>query len=612
MREPARMDAPVRTGLRRILAPLRDLVRWIVHVIAPRRRRTVGPPRDLVRRAGRATTSGKRRAIAPLRDLALRADRAGAGVPVRSRVLARRADRATLPERSRVPVRRVGRTITAGRSRVPVRRVGRTTAAGRSHVPVRRAGHTATAARRRTPIWRAGRAAAGGRRRAFVRRARRVGTAGRRRVLAALRDLVRRVERDTPPDRDRAIDALRALAIGGVVFGHWLVTALVLDSGAVRVASPLRYLPQLAPATWLFQTLAVFFLVGGYAAARSRRTSDMTYRQWLGARMARLFRPVAVVLAVWSVTTAGMLAAGADTVTVGVLVKLVLSPMWFLLVFAVLTAATPLVARLHPLWPLALVAAVDLVRYGLGGLPWSGLVNVLAGWSTPDGPDGSSWLGPVNVVAEWLGSWRLGYVNVLAGWLVPYCLGAAWARGALRSRTAGWVLLVGGTAGAVGLVLGAGYPAAMVGVPGAAVSNLDPPTLAAVSFGLAQCGAALLLLGPLRRALRRPVVWAAVALVNLSAMTVFLWHQSAMILVTAVGLLAGGALPGLHTVPDGPEWVLARLGWLPVFGVALAVCWAAFRAPERARSGRKPVLGRVPCSPSGRDPGGNGWRTRNP
>ncbi|MEV4009993.1 acyltransferase [Nonomuraea angiospora] len=424
---------------------------------------------------------------------------------------------------------------------------------------VRRAAHDGSPEQRRgveparNLAWQVGRAAA----------------TGRRRVLAPLRDLVRRVERATPPDRDRAIDALRALAIGGVVLGHWLVTALVLDSGEIRVASPLRHMPQLAPATWLFQTLAVFFLVGGYAAARSRGASSGTYRQWLGVRLARLFRPVGVVLAVWSVTVAGMLAAGADTVTVARLVKLVLSPMWFLVVFAVLTAATPLVARLHPLWPLVTVAVIDLVRYGVGGSSWVGAVSVPAGWPAS------------HELSESIGS-----ANILAGWLVPYCLGAAWARGALRSRTAGWVLLVGGALGAVGLVLGAGYPAAMVGVPGAAVSNLDPPTLAAVSFGLAQCGAALLLLGPLRRALRRPAGWAAVALVNVSAMTIFLWHQSAMILITALGLLAGEALPGLHTVPDGPEWVLARLGWVPVFGLALAVCWVAFHARERAPSGK--------------------------
>ncbi|WP_441247196.1 acyltransferase family protein [Kitasatospora sp. McL0602] len=365
-----------------------------------------------------------------------------------------------------------------------------------------------------------------------------------------MRDLVRRIDSATPPGRDRAVDALRALAILGVVLGHWLVSALVVESGTVRGASPLRYMPQLAPISWLFQTLAVFFLVGGqvavgsYTSARARGT---TYGQWLGARLARLSRPVAAVLTVWAVTAGAMVASGVGLETVHTLVKLAVSPLWFLLVFSALTAATPLVARLHPVYPLAVVASVDLACFGYGGPAW------------------------------------LHSVNVAAGWLVPYCLGAAWARGRLTGRATGWALLLGGAAATTGLVLWAGYPAAMVGVPGVAISNLDPPTLAVVTFGLAQCGGALLLLGPLRRVLARPTAWAVVALVNLSAMTIFLWHQTAMMATTATGLLTGRALPGLHTVPDGPAWILARLAWLPVFAVALLICWAAFRSYEQGR-----------------------------
>ncbi|MFC4118119.1 acyltransferase family protein [Nonomuraea zeae] len=363
-------------------------------------------------------------------------------------------------------------------------------------------------------------------------------------------DLIRRVEAATPAGRDRGLDALRALAIGGVVLGHWLVTALVSDSGTVRVASPLRDMPHLAPLTWIFQTMALFFLVGGQSTARSHagaRGRNVTYGRWLGTRMARLLRPVAAVPALWTPVAAVMLALGADPVTVNALAKLVWSPLWFLLVYAALTALTPLVARLHPGWPLATVAFADLVRFGLGGPAW------------------------------------VGWVNLAAGWLVPYCLGAAWARDRLRTRTTGWALLLGGAAATAALVLWAGYPASMVGVPGARVSNQSPPTMAAVTFGLAQCGAALLLLGPLRRVLSRPAVWAFVALANLSAMTIFLWHQTAMIAVTALGLLAGRPLPGLHTVPDGPAWVLARLAWLPAFALALLVCRAAFHAHERRR-----------------------------
>ncbi|MFE7774009.1 acyltransferase [Streptomyces sp. NPDC057445] len=371
-----------------------------------------------------------------------------------------------------------------------------------------------------------------------------------------MRDLVRRIEAATPADRDRTVDALRALAVLGVVLGHWLVTALVADSGTVRGASPLQYLPRLTPVSWVFQTLAVFFLVGGRVGAQSyasERAGGGTYGRWLGARMARLFRPVAALLTVWAVVTGAMLVSGVGLETVHTLLKLVLSPLWFLLVFAALTAATPLLSKLSPLWPLAVVLHVDLARFGLGEAAGSG-------WTD-----------------------RLGWINVAAGWLVPYCLGACWARGGLRSRRTAWTLLLGGAAATALLVLAAGYPAAMVGVPGAEISNLNPPTLAAVTFGLAQCGAALLLLGPLRRLMRRPGAWAAVALVNLSAMTIFLWHQTAMMAVTATGLLAGGALPGLHTVPDGAGWVLARLAWLPVFAVALLVCWTAFRTYEQKR-----------------------------
>ncbi|MFE5080066.1 acyltransferase family protein [Streptomyces mirabilis] len=375
-------------------------------------------------------------------------------------------------------------------------------------------------------------------------------------------DGARRIDAATPVERDRAVDALRAFAILGVVLGHWLVTALVADGGALHTASPLQHMPWLAPISWVFQTLAVFFLVGGHVATKSyasARARGTTYGRWLRARLTRLFKPVAAVLTLWTVATVGLLASGTGVGTVHTLVKLALSPLWFLLVFAGLTAATPLLTRLNPLWPLAVVLHVDLMRFGLGGPSW------------------------------------LGWVNVAAGWMVPYTLGAAWTRGELDRRRAGWVLLLCGAAATAVLVTWAGYPASMVGVPGAAVSNLNPPTLAAVTFGVAQCGLALLLREPLRRWLRRPLAWAVVALVNLSAMTIFLWHQTSMMAVTAVGLLVG-RLPGLHMVPDGLDWVAARLAWLPVFAFALGVCWVAFRSYEqgpRRRPGRPSRVVRV-------------------
>jgi hypothetical protein len=377
-----------------------------------------------------------------------------------------------------------------------------------------------------------------------------------------VRVLARRIDTATPPHRDRAVDALRALAIAGVIGGHWLVTALVTGSShhgtVLHDDSPLASMPWLAPVSWIFQTLAVFFLVGGYSAARGYRGG---YLPWLRKRMIRLARPVAALAAVWVPVTAGLLLAGVPATTVHTLLFLVISPLWFLGVYAVLTALTPAalgLVRRFGAWaaafPAGVVAVTDLVRFGLHGPGW------------------------------------VGWVNVAAGWLVPYLLGIAWAQcsltecsptqWSLRGRRVPALMLAGGAAATAALIAWAGYPASMVGVNGAHISNLNPPTLAAVTFGVAQCGLALLLRDWLARLMRRPLAWAGIALVNLSAMTLFLWHQTAFIAVSSAGLLAG-RVPGLLTAPDSGLWVAERLAWLPVFAIMLSGLWLAFRRVER-------------------------------
>jgi hypothetical protein len=251
-----------------------------------------------------------------------------------------------------------------------------------------------------------------------------------------------------------------------------------------------------------------------------------------------------------------MLLAGVPGGTVHTVVTLVLDPLWFLCVFAGVTALTPLAVALvrrlgawAALLPAALVAGVDAARFGLGGPGW------------------------------------LGWLNVGAGWLVPYLLGIAWARGSFRGWKVPAGLLAGGAAATAALVTWAGYPASMVGVNGERISNLNPPTLAAVTFGIAQAGLVLLLRPTLARLMRRPLAWAAVALANLSAMTLFLWHQSAFLAVNLTGSLIG-RLPGLLTAPATPLWIAERLAWLPVFAAVLAVAWLLFHRAEHGRAPR--------------------------
>jgi hypothetical protein len=365
---------------------------------------------------------------------------------------------------------------------------------------------------------------------------------------------VTRINAATPPGRDRVVDAVRAFAILGVVLGHWLVTALVATGdGELRVASPLKEIPALTPISWVLQTLAVFFFVGGYTAAKGYKPGD-PWASWMKRRLTRLLRPVPILLVAWVPAVAALLWAGYSPGTVQSLVKLVLSPLWFLVVYGALTALAPLIVAVYnragavrgSVIIITLTAAIDLVRFGLDGPAW-------LGWGT-----------------------------VLTGWLVPFYLGIAWAKGALASRRVAASMLVGGIAATAALVLYGGYPASMVGVPGAEVSNLNPPTLAAVTFGIAQLGLALLLRDRLARWMRRPRGWAAVALANLAAMTVFLWHQTALLAVTAGAFAVTGALPGLHTAPDHPGWTVERLLWLPVFAAALAGLLAFAHRFERS------------------------------
>ncbi|MFD0903666.1 acyltransferase family protein [Actinomadura sediminis] len=353
------------------------------------------------------------------------------------------------------------------------------------------------------------------------------------------------------PARDRAIDALRAFAILGVVLGHWLVTAFVGSGADLRVTSPLKDMPQFAPVSWVLQTLALFFLVGGYAAAKGLRP-DEPWRRRFAHRLGRLARPLPILLAAWIPVAAVLARAGFDGATLSALVELVLAPLWFLAVFVALTALTPLVAalwdRLGARGAVLLVAATALVdagRFALGA------------------PE------------------QIGWCTVLTGWLLPFYLGVGWARGALRSRRTAVALLAGGAAATAALVAFAGYPASMVGVPGADVSNLSPPTLAAVAFGLAQTGLALLLHGPLTRWTRRPRVWSAVSAANRPAMTVYLWHQTALMAVTVATAPAFGAVGGLHTRPDDAAWIVQRVAWLPVFAAVLAGLVTLVRRFER-------------------------------
>lgn len=189
-------------------------------------------------------------------------------------------------------------------------------------------------------------------------------------------------------------------------------------------------------------------------------------------------------------------------------------------------------------------------------------------------------------------------------------------------------MLAAGVVAGVMLVVGAGYPASAVGVPGDARSNLNPPSLFAVALAVAQIGAFLLIRAGYQarrgRVGRRPAdtgnhvsgtsapahdavradeaeavptdeseggkgervggraAGRLVDAINRAALPIYLGHQSVLIAVTTAVAPVSPTASGLLTPPDGPGWLVHRLAWLPVFAVLLAAVLAGIAAVTRA------------------------------
>lgn len=390
-------------------------------------------------------------------------------------------------------------------------------------------------------------------------------------LLNRLRGAACAIDARTPAHRDRAIDGLRAVALLAVPTGHWLLGGFTLDTGgALHNASPLSSFGFFAPISWVLQMLGIFFLVGGYASTLSYRRAVARGKStgaWLRGRLARLGRPVLGVTAVWAALLPVLYTLGVPGTTLRTASTLVIQPLWFVGVYTVITALTPwcirAVQRLGAWAALPLVgsvALVDFLRYG----PF----------------------------AEGMPSW-LSLLNLLPGWMFAYQLGVSWGEKRLGGRGA-WLLLAGGTALFAALLLAFHYPASMVGVPGEARTNSHPPSLLVLALAAAQSGAAILLRDRIGRLLRRPALWAPIVVVNLSAMTILCWHQTALLAAAVPGSFLG-AVPGLTTGPDTLGWIAARIAWLPVLAALLVLIGRyarGFEAPwKRASHARRALAG---------------------
>jgi hypothetical protein len=355
----------------------------------------------------------------------------------------------------------------------------------------------------------------------------------------------------TPASRNRVVDFWRVVAIVVVVFGHWLAASIwLMPDGEIALHNSLEWVPYSGWVTWLVQVMPIFFLAGGYANARALANVDsgqQLRRDWITTRVRRMFTPVIPLLLVWVILILVMrpfvptevVYAGAMSATV---------PLWFLAVYLILTGLAPFTHRWwQTLGPITIALflgaaiALDVARF---------VFQVPA----------------------------VGWINFLFVWGAVHQMGYWWAtRDAVDgvSVRVGWMTFAGSLSLLIAITWSGLYPVAMVGVPGAGVTNMTPPTFAIAVLGAMQLGVIWGTQPTVRRFAASELGWHAVVAASGVIMTIYLWHLSAMSLFAAAGLFTfDGAL--FQFEPGTTAWWITRPVWLAILTLVTLVMVAIF------------------------------------
>ena len=360
----------------------------------------------------------------------------------------------------------------------------------------------------------------------------------------------------TPGDRNRYVDFLRAMSILVVITGHWLIVAVYYQAGSLTPGDLLVLQPDMQWLTWLFQVMPIFFIVGGYANAVSLESAhrrEIGYTGWLAARLNRLVTPLLVLLLGWASVAAILYLSGVSGEVTRLASRAALIPTWFLAIYIMVVVLAPATYRawrrwgFASFWALAAVGTFVDIAFFAAGLQWMGWSNYF-----------------------WI-------------WLSVHHLGYAWRDDRMGSPArlltySGLGLL------ALGLLVFKGpYPFAMVGSPDEGLSNSLPPKITLLMLGITQFGLLLAVEGPMRRMLSGIRIWAATVLINSMIMTLYLWHLTVMVIIVALAYLAGGV--GLGLEPGSADWWVTRPIWIAVlYAVLLPVTLLLSPFERRARA----------------------------
>jgi fucose 4-O-acetylase-like acetyltransferase len=351
--------------------------------------------------------------------------------------------------------------------------------------------------------------------------------------------------------RNRYADLLRVCAMCMVASGHWLLTDITDRSGKLSGLDALDYISWGRWVTLVAQVMPVFFVVGGYVNARTWtacREQGGGWADWVRPRAMRLMWPTVVFVAVAILAFTVASIAGASATELSQVGWLVAFQLWFLPVYLLLIAVTPLMLAAHRRWGLAVPAVMA------------------AGAALVD----------VGVIGGHLP--LVGYANYLLVWGAMHQWGFGWQDGTLtRARWRPWALAAGGAAVLAALLTWGPFPVDMIGAD-ERIGNTTPPSIALLAFAAAQTGLVLAAEPPVSRWLARPGRWRLVTRLNGGAMTVYLWHMVPVV-IAAAALYPTGVMP--QPAIGSAQWWLTRLAWLGACALILALLVVAVMRAER-------------------------------
>ena len=160
---------------------------------------------------------------------------------------------------------------------------------------------------------------------------------------------VQQMAANTPDERNRYVDFLRAVSITVVIVGHWLIATSYYADGQLDSGHLLKSHPQTQWLTWLFQVMPIFFIVGGYSNAVSLESAARKgtgYGGWLAGRLNRLVAPLLVLIVAWAGIGLIMAFFGARPNTIQYASQASLIPTWFLAIYIMVVILAPLTYRI--------------------------------------------------------------------------------------------------------------------------------------------------------------------------------------------------------------------------------------------------------------------------